>query len=267
MSNNRHFGQYAQQYDVNEHKIKLKLVHSIKTAKLCKNIASSIFDKPELIDLAYNIGLLHDISRFEQWDTYQTFIDRESFDHGDYSVFLLFDQGLIQNYNINPTLYPYLYIAIKNHNKLQLSEQELDAFCSEFNLNKEIALNLCKIIRDADKLDIIRLLIENPKDMDISPFATQKGYTPEMMNDFKSHHLCDFKNRNSILDFAIGYLAFPFDFNFPISSEIFSSVSEDYANAVNIRYYKQLANPEDKETLSNCCNYLVKQFEVQKNLE
>ena len=267
MSNTKTFGKYAQQYGINNHKIKLKLKHSIKVAKLSKEIASKLFSDEKLVELAYNIGLLHDISRFEQWNSFETFIDRDSFDHGDYSTYLLFEKKLINDFEFDPEFYPYCYIAIKNHNKLQINDELLDKFCEEMNIDKNLAKTFCLIIRDADKLDIARVFVENPSDMDFPTYAQPTGYSPKMMQDFKSHRLCDYKNRRSVVDFALGYLAFPFDFNFDISNVIFARTSEDYANAVKTRYYNSLSNPSDKQTLQESCDYLVEQFKKYKELE
>lgn len=265
--NTKRLGNYARSFDIKEHMIKLKLVHSIKVAATCKNIAENVFgDNKEFIELAYNIGLLHDISRFKQWTKYKTFIDKDSFDHGDYSVHLLFEQDKILDYDINPKWYPYIYIAIKNHNKLKINESELREYCSAQNIDYDLANIMCLMIRDADKLDISRVFIENFKDMDLSITAIPVGYSSEMMSDFKAHHLCDYKNRKTILDFALGYLAFPFDFNFNKSNEIFAQLSEDYSNAIKCRYYHKLSNPEDKTTLIESCNYLIKHFEKFKKL-
>lgn len=268
MNNTTAFINYVHSFDFDEHMIKLKLVHSIKVAKHCQHIAEDVFSNDkELVELAYNIGLLHDISRFKQWSTYETFIDRESFDHGDYSVDLLFNQNQIENFKIDKKWYPYLYISIKNHNKLKVAKAELKDFCSNYNIDFNLANTLCMMIRDADKLDISRVFIENPNNMDLSKTAIQGGYTKEMMNDFKAHHLCDYKNRKTIVDFALGYLAFPFDLNFKKSNEIFAEQADAYANSIKSRYYHKLNNAEDRTTLVDSCNYLSNYFEQFKTFD
>ena len=40
-------------------------------------------------------ALFHDISRFEQYDKFKTFLDRQSFDHGDRSAALIDELGLV----------------------------------------------------------------------------------------------------------------------------------------------------------------------------
>lgn len=267
MSDNINFGRYAREHNIKEHMIELKLVHSIKVAKYCKQIAENIFgNDEELIKLSSIIGLLHDISRFEQWSNYQTFIDKDSFDHGDYSVELLFEKEKILEYDIDSKWYPYIYIAIKNHNKLKIDETALQEYCKSQNINYNLANTLCLMIRDADKLDIARIFCANPTDMVISDSATKVGYTPEMMDFYKSKVLCDYRFRKTILDFAIGYLAFPFDFNFEKSNEIFAELSDDYIEATKTRFYHKLENDEDRSTLIECCEYLSQHYEKFKKL-
>ena len=72
------------------------------------------------------------------------------------------------------------------------------------------------------------------------------------------------KYRKTILDFALGYLAFPFDFNFDKSNEIFAESAEAYANSIRTRYYKKLPEAQDRTTLINSCEHLVSQFEKYK---
>ena len=62
-------------------------------AAICKAISLGL-DKADT-DLAWLIGMLHDIGRFEQLKNYGTFSDADSIDHAHYGVHLLFDEGLI----------------------------------------------------------------------------------------------------------------------------------------------------------------------------
>ena len=42
--------------------------------------------------------MLHDIARFEQVKRYHTFVDRNSVNHGELGVKILFEEGLIRNF-------------------------------------------------------------------------------------------------------------------------------------------------------------------------
>lgn len=48
--------------------------------------------------MAWLIGILHDIGRFEQLRRYQTFFDYRSMDHAKYGVHVLFEEGHIKDF-------------------------------------------------------------------------------------------------------------------------------------------------------------------------
>ncbi len=95
------------------------------------------------IELAKCIGLLHDIGRFEQHTRFKSF-DDSNFDHGKYGEEILKEKDALKHFDIKKTDYEVVYKAIRNHNKYQI----------EPNLTKRELL-FTKMIRDADKLDII----------------------------------------------------------------------------------------------------------------
>ena len=89
------FKKYTDNYDTSDEKIKLKVDHTYRVAALSERIAISLgLDKADT-DLAWLIGMLHDIGRFEQLKNYGTFSDADSIDHAHYGIKLLFDEGLI----------------------------------------------------------------------------------------------------------------------------------------------------------------------------
>ena len=76
------FQEYTAYYDKSDEKIKLKINHSYRVCGLCQQIAvQSGFDENE-VELAWLMGLLHDIGRFEQLRRYGTFIDAQSIEIG-----------------------------------------------------------------------------------------------------------------------------------------------------------------------------------------
>ena len=75
------FSDYVRRYDASDPKIALKVVHTRRVARLCDEIAADLGLGPELVDLAWTCGMLHDIGRFEQIARYHTFADARSVDH------------------------------------------------------------------------------------------------------------------------------------------------------------------------------------------
>ena len=89
------FKKYTDNYDTSDEKIKLKVDHTYRVAALSERIARSLGLGDDDTNLAWLIGMLHDIGRFEQLKNYGTFSDAESIDHAHYGVELLFEDGII----------------------------------------------------------------------------------------------------------------------------------------------------------------------------
>ena len=84
------FEKYTARYNAQDEKVRLKIEHTWRVARLCETIARSLGLPEEETDLAWLTGLLHDVGRFEQLRRYGTFIDAESIDHAQYGAQLEF---------------------------------------------------------------------------------------------------------------------------------------------------------------------------------
>ena len=98
------------------------------------------------IHLAKVIGLLHDIGRFEQDKLFNSFKDGK-FDHGNYGVEVLKENNFLDNFNIDKEDYEVVYKAVDNHNQFKIDDGLT-----------ERELLFAKLVRDADKLDILYVL-------------------------------------------------------------------------------------------------------------
>lgn len=97
------------------------------------------------VQLAELTGLLHDVGRFRQWQLYKTFVDAKSEDHGDLGVRTI--QELPFYELLREEDREILLFAIQNHNKREIASVESPR-----------RLLFARMIRDADKLDIFRVL-------------------------------------------------------------------------------------------------------------
>ena len=95
--------------------------------------------------LAELMGLLHDVGRFRQWQLYKTFVDARSEDHADLGVKVIRELPFFDR--LAETDREVLLFAIGNHNKKEIQQT-----------NSRRQLLFARIIRDADKLDIFRVL-------------------------------------------------------------------------------------------------------------
>lgn len=144
----KEFRKHYLKYDFNDPAITRKYYHALRVMDLSILIAKYNNLNEEDIYIAKTIGLLHDYSRFEQWMKYKSYSDI-NVDHALLACKRLFDENEIANYKIDKKYYGIIYKAILNHNKFILPDMPLRE------------LLFCKIIRDADKIDIFYLLSIN----------------------------------------------------------------------------------------------------------
>lgn len=145
------FLDYVKNYDINNGRIKLKMIHILNVAKNCNDIAKSLNLDDEKVKLAYLIGIFHDIGRFEQVRIYNTFSDKDTgLDHAEYSLKVLYEDGLIEKFIDTHEYDDIIKKAVFYHNKAKIADDV-----------KGDALIFSKIIRDADKIDIYRVINED----------------------------------------------------------------------------------------------------------
>lgn len=207
------FKKYVEVYDVTNAKIAIKIAHTYRTVAVAQKIAESLKLSEENIKLAELIGLLHDIGRFEQLRIYDTFDDLKSIDHADFSVQLLFEEGLIKEFVKSREYDDIIKKAIKNHNKYKIED----------GLNEKELLH-AKLIRDADKTDIyevhVKDIVEKRNVLYDNNDLSKHKVSMQVLEDFIHHKTVDKKNCTNRLDNLIVVLAFLYDFNFKAGLEI-----------------------------------------------
>lgn len=126
----------------------LKKEHTFRVVQHTEQIIKSVALSEEDTYCAKLIALYHDIGRFSQYQKYHTFLDKKSEDHANIAVRILkqHPQFLQEPKHIQKKILS----AIILHNKISLPHDLAPEY-------KE----LCQVIRDADKLDIIKVMTEN----------------------------------------------------------------------------------------------------------
>lgn len=233
----------------NKGKIQLKIEHTYRVEKLCIEIAKWLGLSEEHINLAGLVGLLHDIGRFEQLKRYNTYNDRESIDHADFGEELLMKDGLIRKFIKKDTYDRIISNAVKFHNKYNIPENLTDP-----------DLMYLKIVRDADKIDILnllrykdfRLLYKNPN------FEGEK-VSDKVFNTFLKHKTINFKDMETTLDRWTMSFAFPFDINYSYSLKVIKE--NDYINELIDRVkYK---DPETKQRIEIIRKEIIEYIETK----
>ena len=209
------FDTYVSNYDSDNPMIFQKAAHSYRVAQIAERIARSL-GQEDLIDFAWLLGLLHDIGRFEQVKRYNTFADSQSVDHAELGADILFKEGLIDRFPTETLPEGWQNIAetaIRLHNKLALPD----------GLDKDTE-TLSNILRDADKVDIFRVLNEisyadrNGGRQPIQPDNDE--LSPEVMACVMAHRCVPSAVRKTVFDTRVSHCCLAFELVYEESRKI-----------------------------------------------
>lgn len=131
-----------------ERHYRLKRLH---TEQVCANIVAIAAGEgatPDALVLAEIIALFHDLGRFPQYRQYRTFRDSDSINHAGLAVTVLREEGVLRL--LPATEQRTILQAVALHN----------AFAIPTSLPPDGRFFL-SLIRDADKLDIMRVFVEH----------------------------------------------------------------------------------------------------------
>jgi len=127
--------------------IDIKKEHTERVTEEIINIGKQLGLNDYELNLAEIIALFHDIGRFEQYNTYKTFSDHKSEDHAELGIKILTKYNVLGN--LDEEIQNLILCSIKYHNKPSLPTGE-----------KETCLFYSRLIRDADKLDIWKVVTD-----------------------------------------------------------------------------------------------------------
>ena len=204
------FKRYVEKYNPKDEKIRIKITHIQRVAEIAKEIAQNLKLSEEEIQLAELIGLLHDIGRFEQIRLYNTFSDKDSINHGEFAVKILFADGLIRKFIETDKYDKIIKLAIINHNRTYIEE----------GLTERELLH-AKIIRDADKTDIYSVLISaNKKTIWGKEDLAKEKISDEIYREYIEDRRINYKERKTCADILVCHFNFVFDLNFESTKQI-----------------------------------------------
>lgn len=206
------FAEDLRPYDTADPKVKLKIDHTYRVAALCERIAKSLALPAGEVDLAWLCGLLHDVGRFEQLRLYGTFDDAKSMDHAAAGVQVLFGRGAIRRYLKDRDEDRLLETAVAWHSAYRLPD----------GLDRR-TLMFCNILRDADKIDILRVNVETPLEeiYNVSTEALRTSpVTPAVAQAFYAHHTVLRSLKRHPADHVVGHASLVYELVFPESRRI-----------------------------------------------
>lgn len=228
------FKKYTNTFDLEEKAIEGKYYHTFRVEDNCSVIANSIFEKDkkdveENVNLAKIIGLFHDLGRFEQYQIFHTFADKDSFDHAKRSEEIIIENGYNDKFVIYDDLIKnkdeIINFAVRNHSKYRIEET-----------NDENKIIFSNIVRDADKLDIVKECSEGLFDSYYHDNNIKNGKFKEIyLNQVLNKQELDRKGKEiEPIDHLLIYVGFIFDMNYRKSLEILKE--NDYINKIFDRY-------------------------------
>jgi len=194
--------------------IRLKEDH---TGNVCDNmllLGEGLNLAGEELILAETIGLFHDIGRFEQYRQYGTFVDAVSVDHARLGIRQLTIHSVLSRCTGSEKR--LIAMAIAHHNAAVLPETE----------DKEAGLYM-RLIRDADKLDVWRVLIDYYHERDERPSAAielgvpdDPRCSPEIIDALYTKRSAQLRDARTVNDAILMQISWVFDVNFSQSMQL-----------------------------------------------
>lgn len=239
------FLKYTNEYLKYKGRIELKIKHSFRVMRLCEELALNLGLSEEEIEIAKLIGLLHDIGRFEQWKKFEMYSDKDSFDHADLGVKILKKDNYLRKFIKTDKYDEIIYKSIKCHNKYQLPK----------NLSEKELLFI-RLIRDADKIDILRLYTIKGIDLELDDNAfSDEVY--KLLLDKKEIDRKAITNKTDRLSISLGFV---FDINYEYSFKYLKE--KGYFDIVVDIYKKKTKNKELKKQLEEMRKVINNYIEV-----
>ncbi len=223
------FDQYTQKFLNNKGNseiaanINLKIRHS-------KNVfrnALEISEHEKLSDYDRKIagisGLFHDIGRFEQFTKYNTFRDENGIYHGQLGVDVLKNTRMLGS--VETESREIIYNAIYDHGLKSIPTERS---------GKQLFFS--KLVRDADKTDIFRIVAEYYHKTGARNIALEygldnsKGISQNVLEVFYEQKSIDKNDLKTLDDFKCMQIAWIFDINFEFT----------YSKIINSKYIEAI---------------------------
>jgi HD domain len=163
---------------------------------------------PGELRLAELTALFHDIGRFEQYAQYGTFVDGKSVNHAQLGVRILQEKDVLVT--LDGPMRDLVLRIIAYHNRASLPAEE-NATCLFFS----------RLLRDADKLDIWRVVTDYYRQKDRKTnTAIELGlpdtpvFSDTVVEDLLAGRIVDIKHLKTLNDFKLLQVGWVYDLNF-----------------------------------------------------
>lgn len=187
--------------------LELKEDHSFNVTQHCLNIASSENLSSDKCFIAFLCGLFHDIGRFEQFTVYNTFRDDDSVYHGAIGAEVIEKEVFLKDLPIQTQ--KIIIAAVLNHGLREIPR----------NTNGD-ELYFSKLIRDADKADIYRIVAKYYNSIGPRNIALEYGLkdkpsiSSKVFEIFRSGQTVSKDDLQTLNDFKLMQISWIYDLNF-----------------------------------------------------
>ena len=194
--------------------IDLKKHHTLRVRGLILDIGQSINLDEDNICVAEACAILHDIGRFEQYRKYGTFSDAKSVNHAALGVRIIRELEVLKNF---PSAVREIIIrSVGCHNMSRISGKK----------NKDWLLFL-KLVRDADKIDILFVVTEYYKNSASGSNKVLELHLPDIdiisdavYQPLVNENIAFVKDLRSLNDFKLYQMGWIYDLYFRRSLQI-----------------------------------------------
>lgn len=188
--------------------INLKEEHTIEVCRNILDIGQELELNENELNFANIIALFHDVGRFKQYADYRTFADNKSENHAELGVKILKEKNVLSQ--VDESIQSLILRTISYHNRFAIPEEETKK-CIFFS----------KLLRDADKLDIWRVVTNYYKNNNGKKNKTieldlpdTENFSEEVYQDIINYRLVDIKHMKNLNDFKLLQMGWVFDINF-----------------------------------------------------
>ncbi len=190
---------------------RMKERHTARVRMMARRLGGALTLTASELALAESMALLHDVGRFPQYARYRTFRDQDSENHALLGLRVITRHRLLSAFS--PADRRHIARAVAFHNAARIPD-----------LADPQSLRYLKLLRDADKLDILKVVIghfgkRRLQDNVVSEFEVTPGdgCSPDVLAALREGRVVPFAATRTMNDVRLLYISWVFDLNFSAS--------------------------------------------------
>lgn len=206
------FGDYVHTFQYSDperqQSIDMKKWHTLRVCAEISSLGTRLALNEEELRLAEIIAMLHDVGRFEQYARYRTFVDGRSENHAELGVATIMGSGILDLFD--DAVRDLIVRSVRYHNRASLPSDE-----------SETCLFYSRLVRDADKLDIWKVVTDHYLRKDKDPnkaieldLPDTPGFSEEVYHDVMNKRIVNMAHIKNLNDFKLLQIGWVFDVNF-----------------------------------------------------